>query len=152
MIHKHPVFALSLFLAVAGAVILGGCHSGLAHWCLHGSPEEKADWIEKRVTKDLKLNPDQKAKLALIKKEILAKHKECLEPHERLLNVFLDEAVMDTIDQKKLDRSIDDTHRQMETMRPFLISKFSEFHAMLTPAQRMKFAEKIRKFHLDWKN
>jgi len=100
----------------------------------------------------LNLNQDQKKKLEEIKEDILAKHKECRGPREKLFNTILIEMVKDTIDLKNLDRSIEEAHGQMESMKPFMISKFSEFHAMLTPEQRVKFTEKIREFHQERDN
>jgi protein CpxP len=147
MSHIHLVFAPVLILAAVGASILCGCHPGFECRCFQVSPEKKADWIVKKVSKELNLKQDQKEKLVQIKEELLAKHKEFMSPHEKLLNAFLTEAVKDTVDQKILNRSVEETHQQMEGMRPFLISKFVKFHAMLTLEQRVKLAEKIRQFH-----
>ena len=37
-------------------------------------------------------------------------------------------------------------HENMEERYDFFVDKFIEFHAILTPEQRKKLAEKIRKF------
>ena len=40
----------------------------------HKSPEERAEWVTKKITKELDLNESQKQTLAAIKTDLLAKH------------------------------------------------------------------------------
>jgi periplasmic protein CpxP/Spy len=147
MRHTHHGHAPALILAAVGAGLISGCHPGLRHACFHGSPDKAAGWIMKRISKELDLNQAQKAKLFQIKDEILAKHQARKPARMRLFDAILSETVKDSIDQAALARSIDEMHQGMEEMKPFLISKFAEFHAVLTPGQRVKLAELLGRFH-----
>jgi Spy/CpxP family protein refolding chaperone len=147
MLHKHFIMGSALVLGAVSTGILSGCHPGLRHHFCHGSPEKLANRITAKIKKELDMTQAQQVELDRIKKEILAKLDENKDSRKQQFDAILAEALKDTIDQDALNRLIEEQHQRMEGMRPFLISKYAEFRAMLAPEQKKKMAEKVKKFH-----
>lgn len=115
--------------------------AGLAFNCHgHHSPEKRANWIVKKIASDLDLDDKQKAELNRIKTEILQKKKD--------LNIKMipEEAVelfrADKVDEAKVNKVFESNSAKREEFRTFMTKKMIEFHAVLTPEQRNKFADK----------
>jgi len=56
----------------------------------------------------------------------------------------------ENIDEEKLNALFAEKEMQFREMRTFLISKFTEFHEVLTANQRAELAEKMTKFKERW--
>ncbi|GAB4431357.1 MAG: hypothetical protein OHK0011_14200 [Turneriella sp.] len=135
--HKSLFFVLTL-ISLAG---MNACRP----W-KHKSPEERAEWMVKRISKELDLNDAQKQTLNRIKDEFIAKHK-ADRPHMEAQFAALSDLVRaDTIDQAKLRdlRKKHQTHR--ESMENFFVEKAIEFHKVLTSKQRAKAAELMQTY------
>jgi Spy/CpxP family protein refolding chaperone len=130
-------------LAVAGAaVLLSGCHRRCG-W--HHDPQQKADWIAKKVASELDLDAQQKAKLDAIKAALLARQADFRAVHAGLKDVLLGQLRASSVDTAKLNQALDEREAKIKELRGFLVGEFSEFHAMLTPAQREKLAAKLER-------
>jgi hypothetical protein len=94
MVHKFS-FVIILLLAVIGGIsLISGCHRGMEHCPFHRkSPGKKAEWVVKRLSKELKLNDSQKQKLNQIKDEILVKVHKVKGSHEQMVNTVLSSVV-----------------------------------------------------------
>lgn len=111
----------------------------------HKSPEERAEWMAKRITKELDLNDSQKQVLNKIKDEIVAKHKAEKGNHEIQLQEMTTLLRADTIDNARLTalRKRHQAHR--ESMEAMFVEKTLELHKVLTPEQRNKAADLMEK-------
>ncbi|MBK8398443.1 MAG: Spy/CpxP family protein refolding chaperone [Leptospiraceae bacterium] len=109
--------------------------------CRHRSMEQRAEWVVKKISSDLSLDDKQKAELQRIKKEILDKKKELdvkLIPEE-----IVEQVRVAQFDEAKVNKAFETTGIKRDQMRIFMVKKFSEFHAVLTPDQRNKLADRI---------
>lgn len=136
------VFA-PLFVLAAGALILGGCrHGGHCGWGSK-SPEEKADRMVKKISKELDLNDQQKAGLEKIKGDFLARKAdfEAVKAgfHEELAAQIRSGA----IDKAKLNQSLSAREAKVQELRVFVVDEFAEFHALLDAGQREKLAKHV---------
>ena len=151
MIHKSLFLRSLPMMSAVGDMRVRGCHSHFSHGCgFHGSHEKKAEWILKKVSKTLDISKEQKKKLALIMDEVKAKHQDQVTSHNAMFDAFLEQVRSDQIDEEDLSKRLDEQHAKMDQMRPFVVSKIKEFHAMLTPEQREKLAEKMAEYHRKW--
>ncbi|MCB1142397.1 MAG: Spy/CpxP family protein refolding chaperone [Leptospiraceae bacterium] len=130
---------LFTILTLGFAFSLFNCHS----W-KHKSPEERAEYISKKVKSHLDLDESQIKVVDKIKAEWLAKHKELkFDPADKdeflklVKSEKLDEAKLDALDAKM-------TNRKTE-MHKFFLVKFKEFHAILKPEQKEKLAKHMEK-------
>ncbi|AFM13342.1 Spy/CpxP family protein refolding chaperone [Turneriella parva] len=111
----------------------------------HKSPEERAEWVTKKITKELDLNDSQKQTLAAIKADLLAKHAAEKTEREAQLKQFTELMRKDTIDQAKLTE-LKKKHQQMrDRAEEQFLAKIVEFHKVLTPEQRNKSADLLQK-------
>jgi protein CpxP len=62
-------------LVLAGALVGAGCHR-------HHTPSERADWMTGKIAKHLDLDDQQKAKLAVVKDEVIAARAESQQEHK----------------------------------------------------------------------
>ena len=111
----------------------------------HKSPEERAEWVTKKITKELELNESQKQTLAAIKTDLLAKHAAEKAERDNQLRQFTELMRKDTIDQAKL-AELKKKHQQMrDRAEEQFLAKIVEFHKVLTPEQRNKSADLLQK-------
>ncbi|MBC8182601.1 Spy/CpxP family protein refolding chaperone [candidate division KSB1 bacterium] len=147
MLHKILIIVAVVLVLLVIAKIFSGCHHP-PHFCKsHSSHEKKANWMMKKIAKELKLNEQQKVELEQIKDEILAKKAEFKINHQEIKNAVLSQVKSDTVDQAALNGLFEDKELEFKEMRAFLVDKFAEFHNILTPEQRLSLAEKMEKFH-----
>lgn len=112
----------------------------------HKSPEERAEWIVKRITKELDLNDAQQQTLGRIKDEFIAKHKASRPQMEAQFHALSELIRADSIDQAKLNEIRKKHKAHREAMENFLIEKATEFHKVLTPEQRARAADLVQKY------
>ncbi|MCS6971773.1 MAG: periplasmic heavy metal sensor [Turneriella sp.] len=107
------------------------------------SPEERMDWLAKRLSKELELNDTQKETLHKIKAEFIARHREEKPRQEEDINALAELVRQETIDQAKLKELRRRHQARRVAMEDFFIEKALELHKILTPQQRAKAAELI---------
>jgi Spy/CpxP family protein refolding chaperone len=142
MFFRRRFFRIAFPLAaLAGAVfLLSGCHRRCG-W--HHSPQEKADWIAKKVASELGLDAAQKAKLDTIKAALLARQADFRAVHAGFKDLLIGQIRASAVDTAKLTQGLEEREAKIKELRGFLVAEFAEFHAMLTPAQREKLAAKL---------
>ena len=148
MVHKFSFIIILLLVLLGGIVLISGCHRGMGHCPFHRkSPEKKANWAVKRLSKKLKLNASQKQKLNQIKDEVLIKVQKVKGSHEEMFNTFLSQVQSESVDEVALNQLYEEKEPEFKELRTYFITKFAEFHSMLEPGQRTKLAELMKKFH-----
>lgn len=141
------MFFKPLILIVLTILLTAAFMAGCSRYQFHSkSPENKAEWIVKKISSELDLDDNQKAKLDKIKSEILAKHQNFGGMKSEIWNEVLSQVKTEKIDEEKLNALLTDKETQFREMHTFMVSKFVEFHAILTPEQRIELAEKMTKF------
>jgi Spy/CpxP family protein refolding chaperone len=138
------IFKLAAILLVM--VGLSAC----GHW--HKSPEDKANWVVKKISSELDLTDTQKAELEKMKKEYLQKRKDLnIGITQDQKNEIVTQIKSAKIDEPKMDKMFEERAKSRQLLMQFLNKKFYEFHAILTPEQRKKLAERVeklmKKFH-----
>jgi Spy/CpxP family protein refolding chaperone len=136
-------FALPVLAITAGAIFLSGCHRRHCGW--NASPEDKANHIAKKISKELDLTAEQKTKLDKIKADVLARKGEFTAVHAGLKEILLGQIRSASVDQAKLNQGLEDREAKLKELRGFMVAEFAEFHAMLDPAQREKLAAKLER-------
>ena len=147
MLYKTLIIVVAVLVLLVIAKIFSGCFHR-PHFCkTHSSHEKKVKWVMKKISKELKLDEQQKVELERIKDEITAKKAEFKVRHQEIKSAVLSQVKSDTVDQAALNGLFEDNELEFKEMRAFLVDKFAEFHSILTPEQRLKLAEKMEKFH-----
>ncbi|TAL35343.1 MAG: periplasmic heavy metal sensor [Spirochaetes bacterium] len=132
------------FIAVASVIAVAGlAFAGCAH---HWSPEKRADYMAKKIASKLDLNDEQKAKLYAIKDEAVAKFKEERAGHKAMRAEAIALVKKDKVERAEVEKLFSEREEHMKRLRPFIIDKIIEFHAILTPEQRAKAAELMEEF------
>lgn len=109
------------------------------------SIEDKANHIAKKITKELDLNDTQKTALEKLKTEAVAKIKANKGYHEEITAQLIVLVKSEKMDKSKLKELRKKRTSMMTEMEDFMIEKVAEFHATLTPEQKVKAAEHIEK-------
>ena len=129
-----------IVLGVMTVLTAGACRN----W-KHKSPEERAEWVTKRITKELDLNDGQKQTLTAIKNDLLAKHTAEKSERDAQLKQFTELMRKDTVDAAKL-ADLKKKHQQMrDRAEEYFLTKLVEFHKVLTPELRNKSADLLQK-------
>lgn len=146
MVYKVIIISTAILTFL---ILLAACRTKFSHCWAHGDSEKRINWLAKKITSELDLNDDQQITLNRIKEEIMAKQREFRSANKREehLNRFLDEIKKDSLDREVLIKITDERLNHINEMRTFLIDKLIEFHAVLTPEQKEKLAEKIIKLY-----
>ncbi|MBL7713970.1 MAG: Spy/CpxP family protein refolding chaperone [Bdellovibrionales bacterium] len=134
-----------------GFVVLGIATLGIAPLAFsgcrhHRSPEHRAEWVVKKIKGELDLTEVQVAKLNSIKDEFLAERKAHDSKRRLAMDEFLKQVRSDKMDTAKIQGLIDERRTHMDQVGPKIVARIAEFHAMLTPEQRNKAADKLQKF------
>ena len=136
---------LALVIALVGVLFITGCsHRRCGH---HGKSAEK---IVKRLSSYLDLNETQSQKLSEIKDEVITKFEGFKGSKTAVKEAIIEQTRGDQIDEAALNSLFETKESQWKETRAFLISKYAEFHAVLTPDQRTKLADKAGKMHKRW--
>ena len=147
--RRHWFWALGLIAAAIGALGVAGCGR---HGCRHGhDPAQRAEWIAKKIAKELDLNDAQKAKLELVKQEFLAQHEKRKPEREEAFQTVLAQVRSKQLDTAKIQALIERRHKHMEEAAPSVLKKIADFHASLTDEQKEKAARKLEKLHSHWR-
>ncbi len=145
--HRRPwmkLFAISLI--GLGAWSWGGCHPK--------SPEDRAEWMTKKLTKKLDLNEAQQAKFKAAALEMSQTHKKMREEHKKIAAQLIEEAKKPEIKAEDLVKLFGDHQKLAAEQAPIFSAKIVELHKDLTPVQREKLVkfltelqEKMEKWH-----
>jgi Spy/CpxP family protein refolding chaperone len=98
-----------------------------------------------KVTEDMTLSNDQKAKITALKNDIKAKMESKKSGREEKFNSFIDEFRKDNLDKSTLESMFQKHEQERAEMRDYAKNKIIEFHDILTPEQRRQAADKMEK-------
>ena len=98
-----------------------------------------------KVTEDITLSDDQKAKITSLKNDIKAKMESKKSGRKEKFNSFIDEFRKDNLDKASLESMYQKHEQERTEMKDYAESKIIEFHDILTPEQRKQAADKMEK-------
>jgi protein CpxP len=131
--------SVTSLMLIVGTLSLIGC---TRHW----SPEERADWVTKRVAKHMDLNQQQTTKLEAVKQEMLAARGKLSKEQQTLFDDMVAQIQADRLDQEKVIKLLERRQELQRQLAPQVVAKIAEFHASLTPEQKAKAVEHLRHF------
>ena len=126
-------------LVLAGALVGAGCHR-------HHTPSERADWMTGKIAKHLDLDDQQKAKLAVVKDEVIAARAESQQEHRVIMEDVIAQVQSDRLDQSKIARLFDQHQAGQTRLMQRVLPKVAEWHATLRPDQKAEAVEHLRKW------
>jgi Spy/CpxP family protein refolding chaperone len=143
------ILAVVITAAVTAGIIFGAQAFRHYYYERHfwGRPEKRAEYLVGKITKKLDLNAVQQEKLERIKTEILAKTKNFRKEGDSLRKEMRSLFTSDKLTKGMVDKFLKERRAKIDELRPFFVDKIIEFHNMLTPAQRGKFAGMIERWY-----
>lgn len=133
MLKKRHVIMITI--AALTALVLTGCY--------RHTPEQRAEYVVKRMSSELGLNDTQKAQLEKIKNEFLARRPEMIKSREETVKEANELMRSTEIDKARLNALVEKNKAEANDMISFVSAKFTEIHDMLTPGQREKLTKDI---------
>lgn len=139
---------LSIPIIIAGILITGIYGIVSAQKKFMDGPH---GFIIDQLLKDLNLSESQKTQVEKIKEQIHERMEMKKQDTENSMDEFADEFRKDNIDKDKLIELGNKRSRDEKEMKEFMLNKLIEFHDLLTPEQRSKAADNLKrmkeKFH-----
>ena len=126
-------------LVLAGALVGAGCHR-------HHTPSERADWMTGKIAKHLDLDDQQKAKLAVVKDEVIAARAESQQEHRVIMEDVIAQVQSDRLDQSKVAQLFERHQAGQTRLMQRVVPKVAEWHATLRPDQKAEAVEHLRKW------
>lgn len=112
--------------------------------CKH-SPEERAVKVVKHVSRKLDLNEAQKAELEKLANEAATDFKSTRPQRAELAKEVEKQVLAEKADVTELRKLIDNQQTRRKEMMDKWLTKLADFHAKLTPEQKQKAAELMKK-------
>lgn len=127
-----------LFLGgISLAASLVACNGHRAHH----DPEQRAEWMIEKITKELELNDVQKQKLAVVKDEFMTirttMHEEQNNPREQILELMS----QPTLDRQKAMAMVNDRTETIRARAPAMVDAVGNFYDSLDDEQRKELRE-----------
>jgi len=113
--------------------------------CRH-TPEQRAEKIVKVISRQLKLNDDQRAKLEAVKVELKAAREASKPTRAEVLDTLISQVNGKELDAQVLRGLMEQRRAEVDRVSPNVIAKLIEFHATLTEQQKQKLAARLTKF------
>jgi Spy/CpxP family protein refolding chaperone len=126
-------------LVMAGVLVGAGCHR-------HHTPAERADWMTNKIAKHLDLDDQQKAKLMVVRDEMVAARAESQQEHKAIMEEVIAQVHSDRLDQSKLTQLMERHQAEQKHVMQRVLPKVAEWHATLRPEQKTEAVEHIRKW------
>lgn len=147
MIHKLFFIGGLVLLIVAAILHHKGNYAFM--YCMHHKmgPIKRSDFIMKRISKKLNLSESQKLKLIEIRNSVMSKHDSLCPEHGKMFESVLSEIEKETLDREKLNNMFQEKIEKVKQMHPVVLCELAELHAMLSPEQKRKLVELMRKHH-----
>jgi len=127
--------------SVAAVLIFGLVFSGCGRWGWHNkSPEKKIAYVMEKISSELDLTSEQQIKLEGIKNAIVTAVKEAKKDQDKIHSDAIALVRKDKITNAEVEEFFNIREAKYRILKPVLVEQFKQFHAMLTPEQREKFA------------
>lgn len=134
--------ALIIIAVIAiGTLVIGG----LTH--RYWTPEKRAEFLAKIVTKKLDLNEEQQAKFNTLKEQILSARLEMRNKHEADFSTIKELLAQPKFDQQRANEMINGHIQDISSRTPEIVSAAGEFWDSLSPEQQAKLNAKLDKLH-----
>jgi protein CpxP len=132
-------------LTVIAAVGIGslGMMSGCAHGFMHMSPQERAEWIVKDLSAELKLDDAQMGKLNALKNELLAVRNDLQKKHGETSKIIGELLSQPTLDQARSLALIKERTQEVNDRASQIVAAFAGFYDSLTPQQQKKLHDEV---------
>ena len=135
----------SAFRMIAGMLLVTVVFATAACY-RHHTPEQRADWMVGKITKELDLDEQQKAKLAVVKDEMLAAFSESKKERRAKMEEVIAQIQSERLDEAKLTQLFEEHQAGQTRMLKRVLPKAAEWHATLRPDQKAEAAEHLRKW------
>ena len=135
----------SAFRMIAGMLLVTVVFAIAACYRQH-TPEQRADWMVGKITKELELDEQQKAKLAVVKDEMLAAFSESKKERRAKMEEVIAQIQSERLDEAKLTQLFEEHQAGQTRMLKRVLPKAAEWHATLRPDQKAEAAEHLRKW------
>lgn len=112
----------------------------------HHTPAERADWMTGKIAKELKLDEQQKAKLVVVKDELLAARAQSKKERRAMMEEVIAQVQGERLDQAKLTQLFEQHQAGQTRMLTRALPKVAEWHATLRPEQKAEAVEHLRKW------
>ncbi len=142
MKHKSLIIAAASFFALAGIAV--GCGRPFAG---DPDPERRTGYMMKMISRELNLNETQRGKLGEIHDGVMAKFRELKEERKNLHAEMVALVKGPALTRDQLNRLAKTREDDYNRLKPYIIDRIVEFHAMLDQEQKNKLAELIEKKH-----
>jgi periplasmic protein CpxP/Spy len=139
---KFVIGAFLVLFIIAGGIGVGVAKNKADKFRDHGP----FGFIMDKVVKDLDLNDQQKKEVEKIRDEVKAKMEDKRNNRNDHMSQFEQMFRSDTFDKQKAIELARQRDAHREEMRNFFIDETAKFHAILTPDQRNKAADKMKEF------
>lgn len=136
---QHTVRVAIGTLVLAGALVGAGCHR-------HHTPAERADWMTNKIAKHLDLDDQQKAKLMVVRDEMVAARAESQQEHKVIMEEVIAQVQSDRLDQAKLAQLMEQHQAEQRRLMQRVLPKVADWHATLRPEQKAEAVEHLRKW------
>jgi hypothetical protein len=133
-------------IAVAGSLIgFAGCRHHHSSHCWGPTPEERGEWIVKKVSKKLDLNEAQKGALQDVADQLLAVKKEMHQEQEQIHKEILAMISAEKLNSDRLLEIVESKQKVVDDKAPLIIEKIAVFHSTLNKEQKEKIANQFKK-------
>lgn len=137
--NTHFIRAAVGLAILAGVLGASACHR-------HHTPAERAEWMTGKIAKELKLDEQQKAKLAAVRDEVLAARAESKKERRAMMEEVIAQVQSERLDQAKVAQLFEQHQAGQTRMLTRVLPKVAEWHASLRPEQKAEAVEHLRKW------
>lgn len=130
-----------LYILGGGTAILGIAACGAYRY--HHDPEQRAQWMMKKVSKKLDLNADQQVKLETVRDQLVATVKIARAGRDSVHEEALDLIKGDKLDKEKAIEMVNKRTDTVKEHAPTIIAAIGDFYDSLNEDQRAKLRERI---------
>ena len=146
------IFKLTVIAALGIGIF--SAMAGCAHHFSHKTPQERAKWIVKEISNELKLNDTQLAKLNALKDELLSVRSDYRKKHGDTRQAVGELLSQPTLDQARVLAMIKDRTQEVNNKAPQVVTAFAAFYDSLTPEQQKdlhdEILERMERHHDYW--
>lgn len=136
------------FLILFGVTLLGFGLTACGHHNM--GPEEKADWMVKKINKELELNDVQLAKLNTFKGKILQTHNDMHATKQQRHEQILELVQAPVLDQAQILGMLQKHTDDLNQSAPELVSALADVMDSLSVEQKEKLAQHLKEKKDHW--
>lgn len=132
-----------LYLAVV-SILLSGIW--IISGCGHRPHGDRAEWMTEKIVSELELDEAQKKQLNSFRDELKEKRQELRNSRSTIEEELIAQLRNEKIDQEHLKEVIAKEEVKLNEMVSTFVTQLAAFHDSLTPEQRTKLAEMLKKW------